>query len=118
MSDRLTITQGVGYTLVLTYTDGAIPPAPIDVTGWSAACELRTVDADGNPDRQVARVDSTDGIEVGDTDGVIMVTFTAAQTAALPLAPLVTSVKVTPDDAEPELALPLTEVRVVPEVTR
>lgn len=78
---NFTINQGADYDTTLTWKDGATPPVPIDVTGYTAQLIARENTASDPVILDMNNVNSQ--IIVGTTDGTFRLVLTAAETAAL-----------------------------------
>jgi hypothetical protein len=77
-----TVLAGADWFLDVTYQSAETPPVPYDLTGWSAALQIRQ----HRPGGEVL-IELTDGHGITFTDaeeGQLQVRLTAAQTAALP----------------------------------
>lgn len=107
-----TIDQGATWSVTVTYKDST--GAPINLTGYTAALQVRqqysSVDAD------LTLTSPSNGIVITPLTGVVVVTMTAAQTAALAEGYYVYDLELTSGTYKDRLIQG--QLTVAPEVTR
>ena len=97
-----------------TYISGGIATAPVNVTGYSAALQLRSLPQD--PTAVLSLTSAAGGITVGTTNGEFAVHATAAQTGAIDEGTYYYDIEITSGGIVTRLAQG--QIVVTPEVTR
>lgn len=107
-----TIDQGATWSVVVTYKDSA--GTPINLTGYTAAMQVRQQYSSADAD--LTLTSPSGGIVITPLTGVVTITMTAAQTAALEEGYYVYDVELTSGSYKDRLIQG--QLTVAPEVTR
>ena len=107
-----TIDQGATWSVTVTYTDSA--GAPINLTGYTAALQVRQQYSSADAD--LTLTSPSNGIVITGATGTVVITMTAAQTAALAEGYYVYDVELTLGTYKDRLIQG--QLTVAPEVTR
>lgn len=98
-----------------TYISGGVAYAPVDVSNFTAALQIRSLPSSATP---VLSLTNGNGITVGTTNGLIEVHATAIQTAAIDEGPYYYDIEITSPASGTVTRLAQGKVIVSPEVTR
>lgn len=98
-----------------TYISGGVAYAPVDVSNYTAALQIRSLPSSATP---VLSLTNGNGITVGTTNGLIEVHATAVQTTAIDEGPYYYDIEITAPISGIVTRLAQGKVTVIPEVTR
>lgn len=107
-----TIDQGATWSVTVTYTDST--GAPINLTGYTAAMQVRQQYSSADPDLTLTTANG--GIAITPLTGVVVITMTATQTASLEEGYYVYDVELTSGSFVDRMMQG--QLTVAPEVTR
>jgi hypothetical protein len=112
----ITIYQGASWDLFLTWTAGADPGVPVDLTGWMAEMQIRALAASRTA--LLTLTTSNDRIVLGGVEGTILLQLDAETTESLEQGVFVYDLELKAGNGGQVTRLLEGSVTVDPEVTR